>query len=67
MVRPVMNISSLADAMPPPNRNGLLLACKVTMDAMTGCLAEAVAAEGATVNAIPPERSAAQNWKPVDS
>ncbi len=49
----VINISSLAGAMPPavgPDYS----ACKAAMNAMTLSLAKAVAAEGVTVNAISP-------------
>ena len=49
----VINISSLAGAMPPPTGPDYS-ACKAAMNAMTVSLAKAVAAEGITVNAISP-------------
>lgn len=49
----VINISSLAGAMPPPTGPDYS-ACKAAMNAMTLSLARAVAAEGITVNAISP-------------
>jgi 3-oxoacyl-[acyl-carrier protein] reductase len=49
----VINISSVAATMPPPNAPDYS-ACKAAINAMTASMAKAVAAEGITVNAISP-------------
>lgn len=49
----VINISSLAATMPPPNSPDYS-ACKAAMNAMTVSMAKAVAADGVTVNAVSP-------------
>ena len=49
----VINISSAAATMPPPNAPDYS-ACKAAINAMTASMAKAVAAEGITVNAISP-------------
>ena len=49
----VINISSLAASMPPPNAPDYS-ACKAAINAMTSSMAKAVAANGVTVNAISP-------------
>ena len=49
----VVNISSLAGSMPPPDRPDYS-ACKAAMNAMTVSMARAVAADGVTVNTVSP-------------
>jgi NAD(P)-dependent dehydrogenase (short-subunit alcohol dehydrogenase family) len=49
----VINISSVAATMPPPNAPDYS-ACKAGINAMTASMSKAVAAEGVTVNAVSP-------------